>query len=60
MKFSSHTEKEGLHRALVLLAANSVQVSVLITDQHTQLNKFINNRHPEIKHRYDVWLRVSC
>ena len=48
-------EKEGLHRALVFLAANSMQVSVLITDRHTQINKYINNKHPEIEHRYDVW-----
>ena len=48
-------EKEGLCRALVFLTANSIQVSMLITDRHKQINKFINNKYPEIEHRYDAW-----
>ena len=39
-------EKEGLHRALVFLAANSMQVSVLITDRHTQINKYPQQQAP--------------
>ena len=48
-------EKEGLRRALVFLAANSIEVSMLITDLHKQINKFLNTKYPEIEHRYDVW-----
>ena len=55
MKSSNHMEKEGLRRALVFLAANSMEVSMLITDRHKQINKFLNTKYPEIEHRYDVW-----
>ena len=28
---------------------------MLVTDRHKQINKFLNKKFPEIKHRYDVW-----
>jgi len=48
-------EKEGLCRALLFLADNSVEVSMLVTDRHKQINKFLSKKYPEIEHRYDVW-----
>ena len=55
MKSSNHMEKEGLCRALTFLAANSLEVSTLITDRHKQINKYIAKKHPDIEHQYDVW-----
>ena len=60
MKSSNHMEKEGLCRALMFLAANSMEVGMLVTDRHKQINKFLNKKflnkkYPEIEHRYDVW-----
>ena len=48
-------EKEGLSRALLFLTDNSVQVGILVTDRHKQINKFLNKKYPEIEHHYDVW-----
>ena len=48
-------EKEGLARALDFLSANSLQVGTLITDRHTQINKFVSTQYPDIDHRYDAW-----
>ena len=48
-------EKEGLSRALLFLADNSVQVGMLVTDRHKQINKFLNKKYPQIEHHYDVW-----
>ena len=55
VKSSNHMEKEGLCRALTFLAANSLQVSTLITDRHKEINKFLYKKHPDINHQYDVW-----
>ena len=52
---SNHMEKEGLCRALTFLAANSLQVSTLIMDRHKEINKFLNKKHPDINHQYDIW-----
>ena len=48
-------EKEGLCRALTFLATNYLKVNTLVTDRHKQINKYLNKKHPEIDHRYDVW-----
>ena len=39
----------------MFLAANSMEVGMLVTDRHKQINKFLNKKYPEIEHRYDVW-----
>lgn len=48
-------EKEGLHRALEYVRQNSLEVGVLVTDRHQQINKWIRESHPQIKHYFDVW-----
>ena len=48
-------EKEGLCRALTFRAANSLQVSTLITNKHKEIIKFLNKKHPDTNHHYDVW-----
>ena len=55
VKSSYHMEKEGLCRALMFLAANSIEVDMLVTDRHKQINKLLNKKFPKIEHRYDVW-----
>jgi len=39
-------------RALLFLADNPVQVSMLVTDRHKQINKFLNQK---CEHWFDVW-----
>lgn len=48
-------EKEGLQRVLNYLNVNGMVVDVLVTDRHRQINKWLRDSHPEIKHFFDVW-----
>ena len=48
-------EKEGLHRALEYVKQNFLEVGILVTDRHQQINKWIRESHPQIKHYFDVW-----
>ena len=48
-------ELEGLVRALNFLVDSQVQIGSVITDRHKQINKYLREEHPDIKHRYDVW-----
>ena len=48
-------EKEGLLRVLNFLQEQNLTTDVLVTDRHRQINKWIREEHPEIKHYYDVW-----
>ena len=48
-------EKEGLDRALKFLKDSGVPVGVLVTDRHTQINKWLKESHEEMKHYFDVW-----
>ena len=48
-------EKEGLVRTLEFLKKHGLSVGVLVTDRHRQIAKYIRDKHPEIKHCYDVW-----
>ena len=43
-------EKEGLHCALESLKLRGVSVGVMVTDRHRQINKWIRESHPEVKH----------
>ena len=53
---SNHMEKEGLERVLEFLQQQQqLQVDVLVTDRHRQINKWLRENHPEIMHYYDVW-----
>lgn len=46
-------EKEGLRRGLDHLESNQLQVDYIVTDRHTQVQKYLRER--EIKQYYDVW-----
>ena len=48
-------EKEGLHCSITSLQNQSLSVSVLVTDRHKQINKWIRETHPTVKHFYDIW-----
>lgn len=50
---SVHMEKEGLKRALHLLESNNVEVDYIVTDRHTQVQKYL--REQNITQYYDVW-----
>ena len=58
-------EKEGLQRVLQYLHENGMAVEILVTDRHRQINKWLRETYPEIKHFFDVWhvakgnLRIS-
>ncbi|XP_074544649.1 uncharacterized protein LOC141804189 [Halichoeres trimaculatus] len=52
---SVRMEKEGLSRSLVFLEECGVKVACLVTDRHTQVQKFIREQRPNIDHFYDVW-----
>ena len=48
-------EKEGLQRLIEFLKGEGLQIDVLVTDRHKQINKWIRETHPEVKHYYDIW-----
>ncbi|XP_065885779.1 uncharacterized protein [Dysidea avara] len=52
---SYHMEKEGLLQCMQYLGDNGLQVDTLITDRHKQINKWLRETYPSVKHRYDVW-----
>ena len=45
-------ETEGLKR---VLNYHHMQVGVLVTDRHKQINKWLWENHANITHYYDVW-----
>ena len=53
---SYHMEKEGLLRTLNYLQQQNVKTDmcVLVTDRQRQINKWLREEHPEIKHYYDL------
>lgn len=55
MKGSYHMEKEGLQRCLNFLKEYDLNVKVLVTDRHKQINKWLREKHSDVKHYYDVW-----
>jgi len=48
-------EKEGLLQCMKYLGDNGLQVDTLITDRHKQINKWLHETYPSVKHHYDVW-----
>ena len=53
-------EKEGLHRVMEFLWGENLTVGVLVTDRHRQINKWLREMHPNVKHYYDcgMWQKV--
>ena len=48
-------EKEGLHRCMDFLKDNKLTIDVLVMDRHKQINKWLREKHPDIKHYSDTW-----
>nr|XP_055038016.1 uncharacterized protein LOC129425947 isoform X2 [Misgurnus anguillicaudatus] len=46
-------EKEGLKRSLEFLEARGVKIDCIVTDRHTQIQKFLRDR--KVTQFYDVW-----
>ena len=47
--------EKGLKRVLNFLHHHELSVAVIVTDRHKQINKWLRETHPEIKHYYDAW-----
>ena len=52
---SYHMEKEGLHRRMEFIQGHSLTIDVLVIDRHKQINKWLHESHPDIKHYFDTW-----
>ncbi|KAM9327706.1 uncharacterized protein KZ484_019184 [Pholidichthys leucotaenia] len=48
-------EKEGFIRSMVLLAEHGLAVDSIITDRHPQIQKYMSENMPDVRHYYDVW-----
>ena len=48
-------EKEGLHCCMNFLRESMLEVDVLVTDRHKQINKWLQETYPKVKHYYDIW-----
>ena len=48
---SYQMEKEGLHRCMEFLQA----IALPFTDRHKQINKWLCESYPDIKHYFDTW-----
>lgn len=49
----AHMEKEGLKRSLSLLQEKGVKLDSIVTDRHSQIQKFL--REKGVQHFFDVW-----
>ena len=48
-------EKEGLARSLKFLQSRGLSPDAIVTDRHPQIQKYIREAVPSVKHYYDVW-----
>ncbi len=60
MGSSYHMEKEGLERGLNFFETNDLAIGLLVTDRYRQIDAWLRNTQPEIKHRFDVWHVAKC
>ena len=51
MGLSYHMEKKGLERRLHFFETNDLTIGLLVTDRHQQIDAWLRNAQPEIKHR---------
>lgn len=47
-------EKEGLQRVSSFLGDDCLNVQVLVTNRHKQINKWLHETQPSITHYFDV------
>ena len=55
MANSNAMEKEGLVRSCQNLQTAGLEIAALITDHHLQIQKWIRENLPDVKHYFDVW-----
>lgn len=48
-------ELEGSKRGLDGLQNDGLNISVLATDRHSQIQKWIRETHPQLVHHFNVW-----
>jgi len=48
-------EKTGLAKSLDVLQSSGLSVDVFVTDRHPQIQKYMREALPSVKHYYDVW-----
>lgn len=48
-------EKEGLLRSLSVLERSGIKSSSIITARHPQIQKYLREQKPAVRHFYDVW-----
>ncbi|KAG1696945.1 hypothetical protein GQR58_006144 [Nymphon striatum] len=52
---SNAMEMEGLLRGLKWLKDNNLPLQTMVTDQHSQIIKYLREKEPGIKQYFDVW-----
>lgn len=48
-------EIEGLQRVLKFMDEHKLTVDTLVTDRHSQINKWLREAYPSITHYFDIW-----
>ena len=48
-------EKEGLERVIAFLQKNGLSITVIVTDRHREIDKWIRETHTDMEHYYDAW-----
>ena len=48
-------EIEGLQRVLKFMDEQKLTVDTLVTDRHSQINKWLKEAYPSITHYFDIW-----
>ncbi|XP_033127102.1 uncharacterized protein LOC117124881 [Anneissia japonica] len=52
---SYHMELEGLKRCLTVLENGNVKIGILVTDRHSQIQKWLRDNCGSITHYFDIW-----
>jgi solute carrier family 8 (sodium/calcium exchanger) len=48
-------EKEGFTRGITFFEENELEISLLATDRHKQIGKWVRENMFDTAHRYDFW-----
>ncbi|KAI4816495.1 hypothetical protein KUCAC02_008821, partial [Chaenocephalus aceratus] len=51
---SVHMEKEGLVRCVQFLESENLVMKTIVTDRHTQINKWLKQNQEHVDHRFDA------
>ena len=52
--------RRGWKEDYISLRLNDLSIVLLVTDRHRQIDAWLRNAQPDIKHRYDVWHVAKC